>query len=272
MPAHNAPLDPDYERSVKANYAEFRRQARESRVGFVIDRSGESALAVDAGRAPSASTRGAGTAAASASRRRTPTCSTNKQANDTAAEFFRAKIRSIVRDPSVADTLAPRDYPLGTKRLCVDTDYYATFNRDNVTLIDLRKSPIEEITPAGVRTRRRRVRGRQPRVRDRIRRDDRAPCSPSTSAGAAGQSLRQNVGGGAAHVSRPRHRRLSESLHHHGAGQPVGAQQHDRVDRAARGLDRRLHRLHAGPRARRHRGHARRAGRLGRRTSTRSAT
>ena len=46
----------------------------------------------------------------------------------------------------------PRDYPLGTKRLCVDTDYYATFNRENVTLVDLRKTPIDRITPKGVRT------------------------------------------------------------------------------------------------------------------------
>jgi cyclohexanone monooxygenase len=76
----------------------------------------------------------------------------SQEANDTAAEFFRSKIRSIVKDPSVADTLAPRDYPLGTKRLCVDTSYYATFNRENVTLIDLRKTPIDQITPKGVRT------------------------------------------------------------------------------------------------------------------------
>src|SRR5262249_37470762 len=62
------------------------------------------------------------------------------------------KIRSIVRDPDVAETLVPKTYPLGTKRLCVDTDYYATFNRDNVSLVDLTKTPIEEITPDGLRT------------------------------------------------------------------------------------------------------------------------
>jgi cyclohexanone monooxygenase len=76
----------------------------------------------------------------------------SKDANDTAADFFRAKIRAIVRDPAVAETLVPRHYPLGTKRLCVDTNYYDTFNRDNVTLIDLKKSPIEAITPDGLRT------------------------------------------------------------------------------------------------------------------------
>jgi len=152
VPARNAPLDPDYERRVKASYAEFRRQARESRVGFVVERSEESALAV----APDEREReyekrwsrgGLGFSAAYAD------LLTSQDANDTAARFFRDKIRGIVRDPSVADALCPLDYPLGTKRLCVDTEYYATFNRDNVTLVDLRKTPIEAITPHGVRTR-----------------------------------------------------------------------------------------------------------------------
>jgi cation diffusion facilitator CzcD-associated flavoprotein CzcO len=77
---------------------------------------------------------------------------TRKDANDTAAEFFRSKIRATVRDAAVAEALLPKDYPLGTKRICVDTDYYDTFNRDNVTLVDLHREPIEAITPRGVRT------------------------------------------------------------------------------------------------------------------------
>jgi cyclohexanone monooxygenase len=77
----------------------------------------------------------------------------NKEANDTAAEFVRAKIRGIVRDPVIAEKLLPKDYPLGTKRVCVDTGYFDTFNRDNVTLIDARSTPIEEITAKGLRTR-----------------------------------------------------------------------------------------------------------------------
>src|SRR5262249_50617990 len=77
---------------------------------------------------------------------------TSVAANETAAEFFRAKIRSIVRDSTVAETLTPRHYPIGTKRLCVDTNYYATFNRDNVTLVDLTRTPIEAITSDGLRT------------------------------------------------------------------------------------------------------------------------
>jgi cyclohexanone monooxygenase len=76
----------------------------------------------------------------------------NKAANDTASEFVRNKIRSIVKDPAVAEMLAPKDHPIGTKRLCLDTNYYETYNRDNVTLVDVRASPIEEITETGLRT------------------------------------------------------------------------------------------------------------------------
>src|SRR5262244_1869302 len=151
VPAHNAPLDPDYERSVKANYAEFRRQARESRVGFVVERNDASALEVsdeERTREYEARWKRGGLGFSSTFN----DVLISKAANDTAAEFFRAKIRSIVRDPDVAEALVPKTYPLGTKRLCVDTDYYATFNRDNVTLVDVRKVPIEAITPTGVRT------------------------------------------------------------------------------------------------------------------------
>jgi cyclohexanone monooxygenase len=151
MPAHNAPLDPEYERRVKAGYADFRRQARESRVGFVTERSGDSALAVPAAEREREFEKrwrrgGLGFSAAYTD------LLTSPEANDTAADFFRAKIRAIVKDPAVADLLCPKTYPLGTKRLCVDTGYYATFNRDNVTLVDVSRAPIERITPAGVRT------------------------------------------------------------------------------------------------------------------------
>jgi cyclohexanone monooxygenase len=73
-------------------------------------------------------------------------------ANETAAEFIRAKIRSIVADPAVAEALCPRDYPFGTKRPCLDTDYYATYNKPHVHLVDLRKAPIEGIFEKGIRT------------------------------------------------------------------------------------------------------------------------
>jgi len=77
---------------------------------------------------------------------------TNKAANDTASEFVRNKIRSIVKDPATAELLCPNDHPIGTKRLCLDTHYYETYNRDNVKLVNARKAPIQEITEKGLRT------------------------------------------------------------------------------------------------------------------------
>jgi cation diffusion facilitator CzcD-associated flavoprotein CzcO len=76
----------------------------------------------------------------------------NKESNDTAAEYVRAKIRETVHDPATAEMLSPRDYPIGTKRPPIDTGYFETFNRDNVSLVDIRASPIEQITMNGIRT------------------------------------------------------------------------------------------------------------------------
>ena len=81
-----------------------------------------------------------------------PNLLTNIDVNNEAADFVRGKIVETVRDPEVAAALCPRDHPLGTKRICVDVDYYETFNRPNVRLVDVRKSPIQAITPTGVRT------------------------------------------------------------------------------------------------------------------------
>jgi hypothetical protein len=74
----------------------------------------------------------------------------NQAANDLAAEFVRGKIREIVHDPEIAEMLSPRNV-IGCKRLCVDTGYWETYNRPNVTLIDVSGEPIEAITPAGIR-------------------------------------------------------------------------------------------------------------------------
>jgi cyclohexanone monooxygenase len=76
---------------------------------------------------------------------------TDPRANEYACEFVRGKIRSIVRDPEVAQRLCPT-HPIGCKRLCVDTGYYATYNRRNVTLVDVSRAPIERITTRGVVT------------------------------------------------------------------------------------------------------------------------
>jgi cation diffusion facilitator CzcD-associated flavoprotein CzcO len=76
----------------------------------------------------------------------------DKAANDTAANFIRGKIRQIVKDPATAEKLSNIDHPYAAKRPPIDTDYFETFNRDNVALVDVRAEPIEAITPVGIRT------------------------------------------------------------------------------------------------------------------------
>jgi cation diffusion facilitator CzcD-associated flavoprotein CzcO len=78
--------------------------------------------------------------------------STDRRANDTISEFIRSKIREIVKDPETAEKLLPTDHPYGSKRALIDTNYYDTYNRKNVELVDIRHSPIQEITPKGIRT------------------------------------------------------------------------------------------------------------------------
>lgn len=76
----------------------------------------------------------------------------NQEANDQVADFVRQKIGSIVKDPVVAEALKPRGYPIFARRPCLDTEYYETYNRPNVHLVDCLKKPIVEITEKGVRT------------------------------------------------------------------------------------------------------------------------
>ena len=152
VPARNAPMDDEYEQRIKAQYAGLRQQERESRAGIALQEPAEqSALAVtpeERTRAYEARWSRGGLGLA----RTFTDLLTNREANETAAEFVRAKIRAIVQDAAVAEALTPTAYPIGTKRLCADTDYFDTFNRDNVTLVDVRKAPIIAITPGGLRT------------------------------------------------------------------------------------------------------------------------
>ena len=78
---------------------------------------------------------------------------TDPESNERAARFVRQKVRAKVTDPEVAERLVDIDYPIGARRLIVDIDYFETYNRDNVTLVDVKAAPITEITPEGLRTR-----------------------------------------------------------------------------------------------------------------------
>ena len=152
VPAHNGPPDPAVVADWAANRQKYRAEARETGFGIRMVNQQER-LAVEATPAEHR--------AAYEERWATGGFAllgaygdlvTDTNANATAAEFVREKIRGIVADPVIAEKLSPRSFPVGSKRLCVDTGYYATFNRENVTLVDLREEPIEAITPAGVKT------------------------------------------------------------------------------------------------------------------------
>lgn len=78
---------------------------------------------------------------------------TDDETNRVVADFVRAKIRSIVQDPQIAAKLSPTEYPIGAKRVCIDTGYYAVYNQPNVELVDIKEDAIEEITATGVRLR-----------------------------------------------------------------------------------------------------------------------
>ena len=152
VPARNAPMDEAYERSWKDHYPQLRKTAREDTTsGTLYEKSTRKAHEVEAQDRQSEY------------ERRWKVGGVNfmhsfndlmldTRSNATAAEFVRQQIRATVRDPRVADVLTPKGYPIGAKRICVDSNYYATFNRDNVTLVDLHAAPIEKITPTGLTT------------------------------------------------------------------------------------------------------------------------
>jgi cation diffusion facilitator CzcD-associated flavoprotein CzcO len=152
VPAQNPVVDEQYEKEVKANYPERRRTARETTSGLFRDMSRQSALDVspeERRRIYEENWRSAGFGFILTF----SDLILDKDANDTAVEFINSKIAEQVRDPAVADLLSPKHHPFGTKRPCVASNYYETFNRDNVTLVDIAGSPIERITARGVRTR-----------------------------------------------------------------------------------------------------------------------
>ena len=72
--------------------------------------------------------------------------------NAIVADLIREKIREVVKDPEIAAALTPHDHPFGAKRPCLDTNYYATYNQPNVTLVNLRQEPIQAITTTGIVT------------------------------------------------------------------------------------------------------------------------
>ena len=151
LPARNRPLRPEEIAAMKARYRDFRQEQKVSAAGVPVPAPTRSALEV------SDEERDAVYEAAWESGSLVNLLSSftdlavNQEANDTARRWIHKKIHSIVKDPAVADDLSP-EYPFGTKRPCLDTNYYETYNRDNVHLVNLRRTPLVEVTEKGIRT------------------------------------------------------------------------------------------------------------------------
>ncbi len=151
VPARNGPMDPAYEKWFKDNHGEIRAGMRATHSGLMTTPNPDSALSAGPEARLSAFEerweRGGIAFLGSFS-----DLLVSEEANTAAADFVRGKIRATVTESRVAEKLTPYDHPIGSKRICVDTGYYATFNRPNVRLADLRTAPLEEFTRYGVRT------------------------------------------------------------------------------------------------------------------------
>jgi len=148
-PAYNEPLDAEYVAAVKADYPAFRQRGQESLVAWDIAMNEKEYADMSAAEMKDCLEERwqmgglffYGTLA---------DLLTNQQANDVVSEFVREKIRSKVDDPQIAELLTPKTM-IGCKRICADTHYFETYNRDNVTLVDISQTPISEITPTGLK-------------------------------------------------------------------------------------------------------------------------
>ena len=158
VPAHNGPLDPDWVSAFKKNYREHRRLEKlglsSGFGGLEIEAVETQPLAESARGLSDEELHGyleqrwqkGGAFFLSA----VGDFLIDEQTNERIADFVRSKIRETVSDPETAEALCPTSHPIGTKRICVDTGYYATYNRDNVTLVNLQKEPIQRVTETGI--------------------------------------------------------------------------------------------------------------------------
>ena len=150
IPARNAPLDATEYAAVRARYGELRQRAKENPAGcwWVLNPATVEELSEDERRREFDARWELGGLAMYGVYN---DVLVNPAANEVATAFVREKIRAVVSDPKVAALLSPHSF-IGCKRICLDTEYYATFNRPNVTLVDISDAPIEEITREGLRT------------------------------------------------------------------------------------------------------------------------
>jgi len=152
LPAQNRPLTQDEKDEARAHYREIAQHIRQHPFAMRFTPSGLNALDVDAATRKAVYEEGWKKGGFYFMFETFDDIQINEAANETACEFIREKIREIVKDPETAEKLTPRGYPLGAKRPPAGTNYYESFNRENVTLVDISNDPIVEATRDGLRT------------------------------------------------------------------------------------------------------------------------
>jgi cation diffusion facilitator CzcD-associated flavoprotein CzcO len=151
VPARNVPLDPAFKDYVKNNAADIRAATHQTYNGMafkVEDRKAVETSPEEREQIYEAAWERGGLQFRAVFQ----DMLVSKEANDTAADFIKRKIRSIVKDPETAAILSEIDHPYAAKRPPIDTDYFETFNRPNVALVDVKAAPIERISAKGIRT------------------------------------------------------------------------------------------------------------------------
>jgi cyclohexanone monooxygenase len=152
VPSQNHPTDPEFERAVKARYDEIFREAREHWFAVPLKMTGRMGQDFSPEQQQEVFEAGWSKGGFRFLFDTFDDVMFNIDTNDVASEFIRSKIRLIVKDPDTAEVLSPRGYPYGSKRPPVGTEYYETFNLDHVSVVDVRKAPIQRITETGLRT------------------------------------------------------------------------------------------------------------------------
>lgn len=149
MPARNAPLTPDYVAAIKADYPAIWAKAKAHRGGQPYDPPTLAFAEVDEAEARRLQEEYWNNGGLRVVQLFSDAYS-NPDARGFTENFFREKVRQIVTDPAKAEILEPKGYPLGAKRIALDTNYYETFNLPHVHVVDAKKDRIERITPAGI--------------------------------------------------------------------------------------------------------------------------
>ncbi|MER5671905.1 flavin-containing monooxygenase [Pseudonocardia alni] len=151
MPARNCPIDPAQDKAIKADYPAIWEQVRGQVFGFPMNPAGRVFSDVDENEARRVLERGWEIGGFRFLFETFDDLLVDQRCNDVASEFVRNKIRAIVRDRDTAELLAPKNHPLGSKRPPLGHYYYETYNRANVSLVDVSTDPIEQITETGLR-------------------------------------------------------------------------------------------------------------------------